>query len=174
MIKSCKNSKIFLRDNSIFWIKILHQYIFLKSKSYIKIYLASITSCTQAPISSSRASKPPTWRGEREVSFCISLNSKCHLISLFQKYWNGSWYWDMHYAVKICQRWLNFNILHSFPDLRVSYCPSLHLWFFCICICICLEFVFDFYTHCILCLSLAQPPPQARRRRPCQSRQHPA
>ena len=80
MTNSCKNSKTYLRGNSIFWINILHQQIFLKSMSYIKIYLASITCNTQAPISSSRASKPPTWRGEREVSFCISLNSKCHLI----------------------------------------------------------------------------------------------
>ena len=80
MTNSCKNSKTYLRGNSIFWFNILHQQIFLKSMSYIKIYLASITCNTQAPISSSRASKPPTWRGEREASFCISLDSKPHII----------------------------------------------------------------------------------------------
>ena len=80
MTNSCKNSKTYLRGNSIFWINILHQQIFLQSMSYIKIYLASITCNTQAPISSSRASKPPTWRGEREASFCISLDSKPHII----------------------------------------------------------------------------------------------
>ena len=84
-----QNSKAYLKaGNSIFWFKILYQYIFFKSKSYIKIYFW-ITCCTQAPISSSRASKPPTWRGEREVSFCISFDSKSHLISSFEKYWNG-------------------------------------------------------------------------------------